>query len=65
MKNILRKVQWWLVELIGYSIKLEKEMDLETFTPKGEYRQISVYKYIRRYSHDNSPLMRRVLKIKL
>lgn len=65
MKDLLRKLQWWVVEITGYSIKLEKEIDLKTFTPKGEYKQISVYKYIRRYRHDNSPLMRRILKIEL
>jgi hypothetical protein len=62
---MIRKLYYKLVRFIGYSIRIENNHRLEDNEWVVESKNLSVYKYLGRFKHDNSIRLKRVWTIKI
>ena len=62
---MIRKLYYKLVRFIGYSIRIENNHRFEDNEWVVESKNLSVYKYLGRFKHDNSIRLKRVWTIKI
>ncbi len=62
--NIIRKLYWRLIQLIGYTIEIIDTVNLTTWETT-KYTHIVIFKYYGRFKHDNSVKMRIIWKYKI
>lgn len=62
--NIMRKLYWRLIQLIGYTIEIIDTVNLTTWETT-KYTHIVIFKYCGRFKHDNSVKMRIIWKYKI
>jgi hypothetical protein len=62
---MMRKLYYKLVRFIGYTIVIENNHRLEDNEWVVESKNLSVYKYLGKFKHDNSIKLKRVWAFKI